>query len=367
MSSYMLCGPLRLRGYDVAFETVGIGEMDKLSKILITGANGHVGFNLVKMLLEDGYTNLRASVRDKDDATKTGALNALGITDFVSLDVRDAERFREACVGVDVLFHVAATYRFHTGGAEADAEMIKDSMDGVRAAMRAAAENKVAKVILTSSVVTLPMVPDDSKWPTEDSWNDQANVPYVKAKTEAEKLAWSLAEDLGVNLVTVLPGAVLGPDFGRGTQSTDFTLAVMKGSMRMGTITARMPVIDVRDIARGHILAAEKDGKGRYILATDNPPSFPEIIQVMRKIDPKVPKAMMVVPKAMYGALPFFDWLSNKTLGAPRTMTAEVASSFKKGQMLADNSKAKRELGWSPEVSLEQTLHDTMAELKRAM
>ena len=46
----------------------------------------------------------------------------------------------------------------------------------------------------------------------------------------------------------------------------------------------------------------------------------------MREIDPKVPKAMMVVPKAMYGALPFFDWMSNKTLGSPRTITAEVAT-----------------------------------------
>lgn len=341
--------------------------MEKSSKILVTGANGHVGFNLVKMLLEDGYTDLRVSVRDKDDPSKTGALKELGITDFVSLDVRDADTFRSVSAGIDVLFHVAATYRFHTGGADADAELIKDSLDGVRSAMTAAAENKIGKVVLTSSIVTLPMVADSASWPDEDSWTNQRTVPYIKAKTEAEKLAWSLAEELGVDLVTVLPGGVLGPNFGRGTQSTDFILAVMKGSMRMGTIEARMPIVDVRDIARGHILAAEKDGKGRYILAADDPPKFPKIIETMREIDPKVPKAMMVVPKAMYGALPFFDWMSNKTLGTPRTITAEVASAFKKGDMLADNSRAKRELGWAPKVTLEQTLRDTMAELRRVM
>lgn len=349
------------------FEAGGHGEMDKSSKILVTGANGHVGFNLVKMLLEYGYADLRVSVRDKDDPAKTGALKGLGITDVVSLDVRDADTFRDVSAGVDVLFHVAATFRFHTGGANADSEMIKDSTDGVRSALNAAAENKIAKVILTSSVVALPMVTDGGTWPDEESWNDQTTVPYVKAKTESEKLAWTLAEELGVNLVTVLPGVVLGPDFGRGTQSTDFVLAVMKGSMRMGTINARMPIVDVRDIARGHILAAEKDAAGRYILASDEPHEFPKIIEVMRKIDPEVPKAMMIVPKAMYGALPFFDWMSNKTLGTPRTMTAEVASAFKAGEMLADNSKAKRELGWEPKVTLEQTLRDTMSELKRAM
>lgn len=340
--------------------------MKKSSKILITGANGHVGFNLVKMLLEDGYTSLRVSVRDKDDPAKTRALRALGITDIVSLDIRDENTFRKVSAGIDSLFHVAATYRFHTSGPDADAEMIKDSMDGVRAAMAAAAKNKVKQVILTSSIATLPMVPEGGTWPDEERWNERTDVPYVKAKTQAEKLAWSLAKELGVNLVTVLPGAVLGPNFGRGTQSTDFILAIMKGSMRMGTIAARMPIVDVRDIVRGHILAAEKDGKGRFILAADDPPVFSKVIQIMREIDPKVPNAMMVLPKAMYGALPFFDWLSNKSLGAPRTLTAEVARSFKTGELLADNSKAKRELDWAPQVTLEQTLRDTMVELKSA-
>jgi nucleoside-diphosphate-sugar epimerase len=115
---------------------------------------------------------------------------------------------------------------------------------------------------------------------------------------------------------------------------------------------------------RGHVLAAQKGASGRYILAADAPPAFPEIIRTMRQVDPKVPRALMVVPKALYGALPFFDWLSHKTLGTPRTMTAELARSIKSGDHLANSSKAKRELGWKPSVSLEQSLRDTMTELR---
>lgn len=103
-----------------------------------------------------------------------------------------------------------------------------------------------------------------------------------------------------------------------------------------------------------------------YILADDDPPDFPTTIKAMRKIDPKVPGALMIVPKALYGTLPFFDWFSNKTLGAPRTITAEFAKSFKSGDLLADNSKAKRELGWAQTVSLERSLRNTMAEFKGA-
>jgi dihydroflavonol-4-reductase len=338
--------------------------METTSKILVTGANGHVGFNLVKMLLEDGHDNLCVSVRDKDDPTKTAALKALGVKDIASLDVRDEPTFRKVCAGVQFLFHVAATYRFHTGSTEADAALIEDSMAGVRSAMYAAAANKVNRVILTSSIVTLPVAADGAALPDEACWAHQKDVPYIKAKTEAERLAWQMAQALGVDLVTVLPGAVIGPHFGRGTQSTDFVLAIMKGSMRLGTIGAQMPLIDVRDVARGHVLAAQKGESGRYILAADAPPAFPEIITTMRKVDPKVPRALMVVPEALYAALPFFDWLSHKTLGTPRTMTAALAKTMKSGRMLADNHKAKRELGWQPAVSTEQSLRDTMAELR---
>lgn len=130
------------------------------------------------------------------------------------------------------------------------------------------------------------------------------------------------------------------------------------------TIAAKPPFIKVRDVVRGHVLAAQKGASGRYILAADAPPTFPEVIKTMRQIDPKIPSAMMIVPKAMYGALPFFDWLSNKTLDSSRTMTSEFARSMKSGSMLANNSKAKREFGWKPSVSLEQSPRDTMGELR---
>lgn len=340
--------------------------MRKDAKILVTGSNGHVGYNLVRMLLGDGYVNLRVSVRDKDDPQKTSAIIGLGVSDIVSLDIRDAARFEKVCEGVDYLFHVAATYRFHTGSPTADAEMIKDSLEGVRSAMGAATKCGVRKVILTSSVVTLPLAKNSESIPDETHWVENPQMPYQKAKSEAEKLAWSMADDLGINLVSLLPGAVLGPGFGRGTQSTDYVLAITKGSMRMGTIAAKFPVVDVRDIVRGHILAAEKDAKGRYILAADNAPSFVEVIKAMRKIDPNVPGALMVVPKLLYGALPACDWLSSKILDAPRTATRAMVSPMRSGDMLADNSKAKRDLGWSQQYSLEQTLRDTMRELKVA-
>ena len=338
--------------------------MEKSSKILVTGANGHVGFNLIKTLQDRGYTNLRVSVRDAQNPEKSAALRGLGLTDIVSLDIRDAEAFEQASAGVDVLFHVAATYRIYTGGADADRGMIKDSLDGVRAAMNAAAKQGVSKIVLTSSIVTLPHTAKAQFRPDETVWATDLRVPYIRAKTEGEQLAWKLAEELGLNLVTILPGAILGPNFGKGTQTTDYILAPMMGSMRLGTIRATLPIIDVRDVVDGHILAAEQDANGRFVIGADDAVEFPEILNVMRRVDPKTPKALSVMPRTAMRILPMFDWVTHKLLGTPRIMTREMAQTMATGSLVADNSRAKRELGWHPKIGLEQTLRDTMQELK---
>src|SRR5688572_11904917 len=125
-------------------------------QVLVTGANGHVGNNLCRALSERGY-RVRASVRSLDDPAKVAPLAGLPGLDLVELDVRDAARFDDALRGVEVLFHVAATYALRTGSRERDEEMLRDSVVGVENALRSAARRHVRKVVLTSSIASLPM------------------------------------------------------------------------------------------------------------------------------------------------------------------------------------------------------------------
>jgi len=90
-------------------------------KVLVTGANGHVGFNLCQALLARGGYEVRASVRSLADGTKTAPLRALGGVELAALDVRDRAQFDAALKGVEILFHVAATYTVVTHG-EAEAQ-----------------------------------------------------------------------------------------------------------------------------------------------------------------------------------------------------------------------------------------------------
>jgi dihydroflavonol-4-reductase len=332
-------------------------------KALVTGANGHVGNNLVKALLEGGYS-VRASVRDKNDFAKCSNLPVADI-ELVSLDVRDPKQFEQATAGIDTLFHVAATYKNYTASPSETEEVVRDSIEGVASAMLAAAKAGVRRVVLTSSAVTLPLMEPGGRATTEDDWRTDFASPYHRAKTLAEQKAWQLAKQHGLYLVTVLPGSIIGPGFTRGTSSTDLIESIMLGGMKMGAPDVNFPAVDIRDVISGHILAAESGATGRFLIVNDVLPSLFELARVMHAIDPSVPAAPFILPSWFTAFGTLFDWFNHKTLGAPRTAGRELIAAIKGKAWTMSNARAKRELGWRQQITLEQSLADTMVTLRR--
>jgi dihydroflavonol-4-reductase len=332
-------------------------------KVLVTGANGHLGYNLCQALLKQGY-EVRATIRSASDAGKAGPVRALGDIELVELDIRNAEAFRRAADGVALLFHVAATIAFFTGSPTKDMEMVRDSVEGAENALRAAAHARVGKVILTSAGVTLPLSKPGAPPASEKDWRSDLSVPYFRAKVEGEKAAWRLRAELGVNLVSVLPGAIIGPGFHRRTPTAGLIEGIMLGTMRMGAPNTNLAPVDVRDAARAHILAARSGASGRFIVCNDHCPSLLELTQLMHRIDPAVPAARRLIPDFAIGLAPFFDAISARLLGSPRLMTPELVASVKGKIFNVSNARAKAELGWTQQVSLETSLADTMAAIR---
>lgn len=334
-----------------------------VTRVMVTGANGHLGHNLTTDLRERGY-DVRASVRDAADPEKTARLRLAGVSDIVSLDVTDGDRFRDAVAGVEVLFHVAATYRYWTPGPEADAQMVRDSVEGATNAVRAAAAQGVRRLVMTSSTVTLPFARTPEAKVDESSWRTDLRVAYFRAKTEAEQAAWALADDLGVAMVTILPGAILGPGFVRGTPSTDLVENIMRGGYRTGVPPTNFPAVDVRDVVRAHVLAAEAEVSGRFAVLNDVSPTLADLVRTMRVIDSRVPRSWMTLPAAAMSAAPFFDAVNARLLGTRRMVNDEFVGSMKGLWWAVSNDRAARELGWRPDITLEQSLADTMSTLR---
>jgi dihydroflavonol-4-reductase len=329
--------------------------------VLVTGANGHLGTNLVPALLASGH-RVRAGVRAVNDAAKTADLRRLGI-ELADADLSRPDQLRSAMEGVDVLCHAAAVYSYFEPGREQ--EIIDVSVQGVEVALRAAAAAKVRKVVLTSSAVTVPLTPRGAAPSTEDDWTSDLRVPYIRAKTEAERLAWKLAAELGLNLVTVLPGSFGGPGFHKNTPTIDTLEALMLNAFRMGCPDMNLPYVDVRDVAAAHVLATERDVQGRFIVVNDELPTFRRLLELMHAIDPAVKLPLMSLPDAMTTLFPLFDWLNAKTLGTPRIANSDLIAMLRGQRWNASNRRAKELLGWQPRVSLEQSLRDTMGAIRQ--
>lgn len=325
--------------------------------VLVTGANGHVGFVLTQHLVERGY-RVRASVRDARDPARTQRLSALGV-EVVEMDLLKPDTIARAVEGMEAVFQVAATYEMvPKHGADA---IIRASVEGGLNVLKAAKAAGVRRVVFTSSCVAIGPGPRGQPARDESIWNDRLDVPYMRAKTEAEQRAWAFVKESGLDMIAVLPGAVSGPGFARNTPTIDLIENIQKGIFRMGVMRADLPFVDVRDVAEGHRLALETPGaKGRYIIANDETPSFRRLIEVARSVDPRVPKAGPELPDFMAGVMPFFDWMSHVLTGTARSLTPEGAASIKARTWAVSNARARKELGWAPRIGLAQSLKDTL-------
>ncbi len=330
-------------------------------KVLVTGAGGHLGFNLVQALLAAGH-DIRASLRSLDNSAAVARLEALGPVQVVAAPLESEAALRAAMDGMDALVHAAAVYLLHAPGR--DAEIVSASVDGVERAFRAAKDAGIKRIVLTSSIVTLPLTPRGARPVDESAWTDDVRVPYFRAKTLAERRAWELSRELGLDLVTVLPGAFGGPGFVRPTPTIDLIEAIMKGAMDIAAPPVAYPYIDVRDVASAHVMALLSGATGRFIAINEPIPMLGDLAREMHALDRRVRKPLLTLPSFTMGVLPYLDGLASAMGGTKRTMTPEMAATMTGRRFNISSARIRRELGWSPAITLSQSLADTMAAIR---
>lgn len=327
-------------------------------KVVVTGANGHVGNNIVRTLLSKGYT-VRATVRDIQNPNKTKELRALGV-EIVEADLLDKESLVNAFSGCEGLFQVAAGYKMHTRDLELDVR--RPALEGTSNALEAAHQVGIKKIVYTSSTVTIGSSRVGMKKDEKD-WNNDAKEFYAKCKTEAEQLLWKKAKKLNLDVVAILPGVVIGPNFFQHTPSTFFFEKLLKGKVPM-MLPISFSYVDVRDLAVAHIEAYEnKDANGRYITCNDLI-EMKDVIGIFKKVDSTLKLPNKFAPKFIIPMLPFLDWIETKVMGGMRTMTKGVVQEYLDGSVQDyDKSKIKKELHWKPRP-IEETLVDTLKWIK---
>jgi len=272
-------------------------KIDRSKPILVTGANGYVASWLVKFLLDEGFI-VHATVRNPDNEQKVAhlrsiAANASGKLSFFKADLLKDGEFDRAMQDCELVFHTASPF-IARGINDAQKELIEPALLGTRNVLEAA--NRVAsvkRVVLTSSVVAaygdaVDLEEIDGDRFNEDHWNfssGEKHQPYSFSKTVAEKEAWDIVKKQDRwDLVVVNPGVVFGPALTQ--QSDSESIEMMRdlgnGKMLTGAPKLEFGIVDVRDVAKGHMQAGLiPEASSRHILVSGSL-TFLEIGKILR-------------------------------------------------------------------------------------
>mmetsp|Transcript_14571 Transcript_14571/g.34655 ORF Transcript_14571/g.34655 Transcript_14571/m.34655 type:complete len:501 (-) Transcript_14571:64-1566(-) len=249
--------------------------------VLVTGCAGYVATSIIRKLVSDGY-KVRGTMRSVDlSDTRVAMMKRLfPQVELVEADLLGAEdSFAKAMEGCKYVIHTASPFKLDAK--DVQSELIAPAIKGTEAVMRAAAKAKIARVVLTSSVAAVGNWTKEGKsgkvWTEEDWCEDEPDGPvtgYRVSKTLAEKKAWELSKELGVELAVLNPGFVIGPMLSarKDGESVQFMVKMLDGTMKEKAAAGQLsgypkPVTDVRDLALAHVRAMEKEeAAGKRIL-----------------------------------------------------------------------------------------------------
>ncbi len=312
-------------------------------RVAVTGATGFVGHHLVQLLARRG-ARVQALVRRQPGPNWPAQVQ----TCQVALD--DPKALAAACAGCEYLFHLAAAVDF-----DADwARFWQINVAYTRNLVAAARQVSLRRLVFTSSIVAIGASQHPCPLDETAAWNlEKLAIPYVTTKRRAEELVLQEGQR-GLDVVVVNPACVIGPDDWRGSEFGTLCKRIWGG---------RIPIyfgggsnfVDVRDVALGHLLAAEKGVSGqRYILGGCN-----------------LTQAQFFAELARVASRPLFRLRLPRLVGL---LGARVAQHLRRPNRRAyltvpqarlfgwfffyQSHKARRELGFQPRA-WEQTLADT--------
>jgi dihydroflavonol-4-reductase len=331
------------------------------SRVLVSGATGFIASHAIEKLLAKKH-EVVATVRNPADDNKNGHLRRMNGAGshlkLVAADLNDPDPFT-AHADADAILHMASPYALKVSDPQRD--LVDPAVNGTLSMMRAAAANKrVRRVVLTSSMAAITDEPD-GRVLTEDDWNTQSTLtrnPYYLSKTMAERAAWDFMKSNKphFDLVVINPFLVIGPAHTSAINTSNQTLVDLINGTYPAIMALNWGFVDVRDVADAHIAAMEtKAASGRYVCAAGNM-DMGEVVSLIRANgyqNSKLPKISLTGGFGT-GLMKLASYAQPAGIGSYlRTHLGRIPR--------FSNEKIKRELGinfMKPEDSIKDTLKD---------
>ncbi len=312
---------------------------------LVTGASGFLGWHIACLLAERGH-KVRALCRP------TSRLRELDV-ERVEGDLRDPNSLARAVRGCQLVFHAAADYRLWAKNSD---DLYRSNVDGTRNLLQAAERAGVERVVYTSTVgcIGLP----------ESGVGDEASAVsisdmsghYKRSKWLAEQVALEQAHT-GMPIIVVNPTAPIGDHDCKPTPTGKIIVDFLRDKLPAFVDTG-LNLVDVRDVALGHLLAAEHGRAGeRYILGGENLTLKQILGRIAFIAGKKAPTARVPYPIAYAAAIASTSW-AHLTGQTPLAPLEGVKMARKK--MFVSHAKASRELSYctgSIDAALQRAVH----------
>jgi dihydroflavonol-4-reductase len=319
--------------------------------LLLTGASGFVGAHVARALVDDGWR-----VRCLARPTARRPLLPAGVEWFEG-DLRSDEDVRAATRGCAAVVHTAALYELW---GPARAPFYEVNVVGTRRVLAAARAEGVARVVHTSTVACVGQAPPGGLADEETPLAPGDIVgDYKRSKLEAEREALAAARD-GQHVVVVNPASVIGPGDARPTPTGRIISDFLAGRIPR-VIDTPMSFVDVRDVARGHVLALRRGRRGRRYILTAREGNvglgaFLALVAEVAGVPP--PRGAVPYPLAwLAGAVSTF--LADHVTGRPPRVPL-VGVRMARHRMQFDPRRAIEELGL-PQTPLRRTVEDAVA------
>jgi dihydroflavonol-4-reductase len=317
-------------------------------KALVTGATGFVGGAVVRALVNSGI-DVRILARAGADLQNIQKLTV----ERIEGDLRDRTSLRNALTGCRQLYHVAAHYALW---AKDPSIFYEVNVTGTKNLLEAARDVGTERIVYCSTIGAIGIPPKGGLGTEETPVSvDQMAGHYKRSKYLAEQEVLKLA-NTGLPVVIVNPSAPVGIGDVKPTPTGQVIVDFMKGRMP-AYIETGMNIVDVDDVAAGHLLAMQKGRIGeRYILGNANL-MLREVLEILSRLT-GVKAPSIKLPRLAILPLAHLNlWLANMTGKPPRIPLEGVRMA--KYKMHYDCSKAIRELGiphTPPEVALEKAV-----------
>jgi dihydroflavonol-4-reductase len=228
-----------------------------MTRILLTGANGHLGANTVRALLRHGH-QVVAFVRPAADLRGLAGLDI----EYARGDVLDADSLIAAARGCGAIIHSAAAFRYWSREPET---ILNTGLAGAQNVFAAALQNRVRRIVYTSSTYAIGFGDRMDRPRSTDQWNEDPHSLYAIAKTRAEKAAWRLADETGIPMISLCASGMWGPYDYRITPAMRWIQGMVNGWLPI--IDTGGSFVDVRDAAETHARAVTMGQPGqRYAI-----------------------------------------------------------------------------------------------------